>query len=64
MSKYDKKTPVVFNRELIGHMVQKRTAEEYASDVWALSKLRKAWYENVNNSKNSFRTPIIKGDNE
>lgn len=64
MRKYDIKTPVVFNGELIGHMVKEVTAEEHAERTWALAKFRKAWYEQVSGCKNSFRTPIIEGEDE
>ena len=65
MSKYDKIImPVVFNGRLVGHMVQKRTVEEYAKDHWELAQFRKQFYESINGCTNTFKTPIFEVDGE
>tara|TARA_R100000951_G_scaffold116766_1_gene130580 strand:+ start:19612 stop:19809 length:198 start_codon:yes stop_codon:yes gene_type:complete len=59
MSKYDKIVqPVWVNGEIVGHFVQKRTAEEYAHDMWALAAFRKAFYKQMEGAT-SYRVPII-----
>ncbi len=60
MSKYDQKImDVVCNGKKVGELIRKRTAEEYAKEYWELRKIRMEFYKMINNSKNTFRTPII-----
>jgi hypothetical protein len=53
---------VTVNGKKIGEIIQKRSAEQYAKEYWLLCELRKFFKEAFENSKNVFKTPIIKDE--
>ena len=60
MSKYDQKIMDIYVKgKKVGCLFRKMSAEEYAEDYWRLMEIKKLFKEQIENSKNVFKTPII-----